>query len=184
MKKKSFTKSNYPAQLQSANIFCPFCGKEVEKTQQHLTYESTIYQRKFLAHESCLNENSSEFLNDVFDQVDEMKILPFGLTKKMKTLSIGEREFCIEFMVTHPLSNLKFIKLVSKGSLEGNTIRWSLRQEEELFCYLPNIICFPFTDFKINIALSEIGSENKTQITSFINLSRNKTTSKTLTAQS
>jgi hypothetical protein len=88
-------------------------------------------------------------------------------------------------MINHPLSNFRFIKLVSRGILSGNTIRWNLRQNEEKFCYLPNIICFPFVDFKIVVVLSEIGTgDTKTTFSYFINLARNKYGTKVITAHS
>jgi hypothetical protein len=59
--------------------------------------------------------------------------------------------------------------------LNGDTIRWSLRQEDESFCYMPNFVCFPFIDFKITLNVFEIGSqEGKKTIVNYVNLSKAK----------
>lgn len=51
---KKFNKSEYPMDLTSINIFCPLCGKTVTNKQFFSIYDSHTYNRKFLAHDSCL----------------------------------------------------------------------------------------------------------------------------------
>lgn len=82
----------------------------------------------------------------------------------------------MELAISHPLSDLKFIKLLTKCHLNGNTLRWELhRSDNDQNVYEPNIIGFPFVDFKLTLTVSEIGEQHeKKTIESYVNLSRSK----------
>jgi hypothetical protein len=56
--------------------------------------------------------------------------------------------------ISHALSDFVFLKQSTKISSMSTFIKWQVHLEEEIDPYVPTVICFPFSDFKLSLTLT------------------------------
>jgi hypothetical protein len=74
--------------------------------------------------------------------------------------------------ISHALSDFVFLKQSTKISSMSTFIKWQVHLEEEIDPYVPTVICFPFSDFKLSLTLTCMATGEKTVYKSYINLGR------------
>lgn len=75
--------------------------------------------------------------------------------------------------ISHSLSDYHYLKQSTKLNCMGsNNIKWQLHLEEESDPYIPTIICFPFSDFKLTLSLTCMATGLKNTFKAYINLGR------------